>query len=188
MGFVAGHLPLRVATPWPPKLMPEHYADPVPVLEEVTERSLTLDVRAAEMRLNVSEGRSGDGKNEHIRGSVVGLSVESIRPVQEEGSEGLPKQKRARHCPVPEELKKYGVWSGCGEFAYATHPKGFRSEPCCELGRPDPDAPCAEGLSNGSRTDLPHIIFLRSRSSFGFNTNLWLSRNFRRVPADQVSL
>ena len=52
--------------------------------------------------------------------------------------------KGGRHCPIPDELKKYPVWAGCGEWAYAAHPKGFRS-------------------------------------SFGFNTNIWLSKKFERV-------
>ena len=29
-------------------------------------------------------------------------------------------------CGVPQELKRFGTWAACGEWAYAAHPKGFR--------------------------------------------------------------
>lgn len=35
--YAAAHLPMRFATPWPPKLMNAHYADPLPWFEEVSE-------------------------------------------------------------------------------------------------------------------------------------------------------
>ncbi|KAG1670446.1 hypothetical protein FOA52_010182 [Chlamydomonas sp. UWO 241] len=91
-GFVAAHLPLRFATPWPPKLMPDHYKDPLPWLEEVTLSALALDIRQASMR-------------EQIEGN---------------GAQHLG-------CPIPEELKRFPVWAGCNEWAYAAHPKSFRS-------------------------------------------------------------
>ncbi|GAX82272.1 hypothetical protein CEUSTIGMA_g9701.t1 [Chlamydomonas eustigma] len=120
-GFVAGHLPMRVATPWPPKLMPDHYHDPVPVLEEITLSSLELDLKSAKMR-RTTEGGSPDHP--------------------------LPSTSEGYKCTaIPEELKKFPVWAHCGEWAYAAHPKGFRS-------------------------------------SFGFNTNIWLSRKYMRVSND----
>ena len=36
--------------------------------------------------------------------------------------------KDGRRCPIPDELKRFPVWAGCGEWAYAAHPKGFRWE------------------------------------------------------------
>eukprot|EP00798_Chlamydomonas_sp_ICE-L_P025661 gene25661-11326_t len=98
--FAIAHLPLRFATPWPPKTMPDHYRDPIPGLEEVTKRNIDLDIRAARMRM--------DGEKDGA-------------------------------CPVPGPLQNFGTWKSCREWAYAAHPKGFRS-------------------------------------SFGFNTNTWLTK------------
>lgn len=44
---------------------------------------------------------------------------------------------------------QFPVWAGCGEWAYATHPKSFRS-------------------------------------SFGFNTNVWLTRKYERAAPGPV--
>jgi len=111
-GYAAAHLPMRFATPWPPKGMEEHYRTPLPAFEEVTASSLKLDIRAAHMRAT------------------------------EEGEKQV--------CPVPPELKPFPVWATCGEWAYAAHPKGFRS-------------------------------------SFGFNTNVWVSRTFFRMDRPDTS-
>ena len=84
---------------------------------------------------------------QHNRGLTSLTSLYPNRMLKFEVSDG----KGGRKCPIPDELKRFPVWAGCGEWAYASHPKGFRS-------------------------------------SFGFNTNIWLAKKFERVAQGRLEL